>query len=168
MNISMLKFAKIIAVGIALGTTACVSVALKKEPVVKSDRYTYSAPSGIFKSVDPDNADVAWRNPKTGNTIAVISECTTVRDPELTTLENESLSALTSTKILSSNRMIYNDREALRSLAEGNVDGVPVKMDVVNFKKSTCIYSLTYFGMASSFASDKGEFETFVKWFNAQ
>lgn len=168
MKTLMLKTLKAAAVLVPLAITGCVSVALKKEPVIKSDKYTYSSPSGTFKKVDPDNADVAWRNPKTGNTIAVISECTANKDPELGTLENESISALTSPKVISSKTFTYNDREALRSQVEGLVDGVPVKMDVVNFKKSTCIYSLTYFGMSDGFAADQAIFDNFIKWFSAE
>lgn len=151
-----------------LSLSACVSVSLKKEPIVRSDKYTFQNPSGNFKRIDPDNADHAWRNSKTGNTIAIISECSTSKDPELATLESESMEALSSSKILSSKTLNFNDREALRSVGEGNIDGVPVKIDVLNFKKSTCMYSLTYFGRSSSFANDQSEFENFIKGFKAQ
>lgn len=151
-----------------LSSSACVSVSLKKEPIVRSEKYTYQNPSGNFKRIDPDNADHAWRNSKTGNTIAIISECSQTKDPELITLESESMEALSSAKILSSKTMAFNEREALRSMGEGNIDGVPVKIDVVNFKKSNCMYALTYFGKSTGFANDQTEFENFIKGFKAQ
>lgn len=159
---------KIFVLFSALSMSGCVSVALKKEPIVKSDKYTYQNPGSPFKKVDPDNADHAWRNSKTGNTIAVISECSTSRDPELSTLESESVQALSAVKISSSKEMIFNDREALRSTAEGTIDGVSVKIDVLNFKKSSCMYSLTYFGRSKGFQADQNEFENFLKGFSAQ
>jgi hypothetical protein len=162
------KILKLFTLPICFAAMGCVSVGLQKTPIVKSDKYTFQNPNSAFKKVDPDNADYAWRNPKTGNTIAVISECSATKDPELGALESESIQALSSPKILSSKESTFNDREALRSVAEGTIDGVAVKIDVLNFKKSTCVYSLTYFGRLKSFGLDQVEFENFLKGFTAQ
>ena len=162
------KILQMFALMVLSTAVGCVSVGLKKEPVVKSDKYNFQNPNSPFSKVDPDNADHAWRNPKTGNTIAVISDCNPNRDPELMIMESESIQALHGAKVISSNYMNYNDREGLRSIAEGTVDGVPVKIEVLNFKKSACMYSLTYFGRSKGFSGDQSVFENFIKGFSAQ
>jgi hypothetical protein len=109
--------------------------------------------------------DLAWQNSKTGNTLAVLTECSETIDPSLKSLEGEMVQALDTPNTLKSENSVFEDRESLRSLVAGKVDGVPVKMDILTFKKNSCSYILTYMGKSEKFDQDHQIFENFLKGF---
>ncbi len=111
---------------------------------------------------------MAWQNQKSGNTIAVLSECSETHDPTLSDLEEDMSQALTEPKITKTEALTFEGREALRSIIEGKVDGVPVKVDVLTFKKNSCSYTLTYMGRSQGFDKDHQAFENFLKGFKVQ
>ncbi len=154
-----------IFLGLALLLSSCVSVNIKPKAAARSTEYKYQAPDSSFTKLDHDQTDLAWQNQKNGNTIAVLSECSENRDPSLNDLENEMLQVLSNTKISSTQNLVFEDREALRSVIEGKVDGIPVKVDVLTFKKNSCAYTLTYMGRANGFDKDQVVFERFLKGF---
>jgi hypothetical protein len=143
---------------------ACVSVDLVPKGPVRSKAYSTDDPKAPFEELENDQADRAWQNPQTGNTFAVISECSD-RDPELKAVEADNLNALTNAKILQTQNIEFSDREALRTLAQGQVDGVLVKLDLMIFKKHACVYTLSQLGRDKSFEKDRKEFEAFLKGF---
>lgn len=156
---------KLLPLLFALLITSCVSVKIKTESPTKSNEYSFVKPQGHFTKLGDDQTDHAWQNEQTGNTIAVLSECSESRDPSLTALESETIHALNNYKILKSQEFNFQARAARRSLVEGTVDGIAVKMDVLTFKKNSCAYTITYMGRASGFASEQEEFESFLKGF---
>lgn len=112
-----------------------------------------------------DQADHAWQSAQTGNTIAVLSECSEQKDPSLTTLEGETIQALNNYKVTNTEDFKFQDRAARRAQVEGAVDGIPVKMDLVIFKKNSCSYTITYVGRAAGFDKDRPAFEQFLMGF---
>jgi hypothetical protein len=84
---------------------------------------------------------------------------------DLKGLESEALSALNNMQVISHESWTYNDREALRSMSEGQVDGVSVKMSLVIFKKNNCSFTLSYVGRSSLFPANQTEFSAFVERF---
>lgn len=113
--------------------------------------------------MDSDQADHAWQNQKTGNTIAVLTECSESRDPSLASIEGETINALTNPQKLKTSEVQFADRGGLRTLVEGQVDGVSVKMDVLTFKKNSCAYTLSYIGRSKNFEKDQSAFEQFLE-----
>lgn len=144
---------------------SCVSVNLKSNAPTKSEGYHFTAPSRSFVKLKSEQADHAWQNQKTGNTIAVLSECSESRDPSLITLESETIQAMNNTEVLQTKESQFQGRASRRSLAQGSLDGIAVKMDILTFKKNACAYTLTYMGRSSVFDSEKSAFEDFVKGF---
>ena len=153
---------------ILVAASACVSVNIKPKAGTKSKDYTYSEPRKPFQKLDQDPADVAWQSPESGNTIAVLSECSETRDPSLTSLEGETIQALNKYQVTKTVNFQYQGRDALRSSVEGSLDGIPVSMDVLTFKKNSCNYTLTYVGRTQGFEKDRPQFEEFLKGFQAQ
>ena len=145
------------------GMISCVSVDIKPKAPKKSKVYKYAEPKKPFAEMDSDQADHAWQNPKTGNTIAVLTECSETRDPSLVSIEGDTINALTNPNKLKSDSIQFADRGGLRTLVEGQVDGVNVKMDVVTFKKNSCSYTLSYIGRSKNFEKDQSSFEDFLK-----
>lgn len=148
-----------------LSLTACVSVSVKPPTITKSTEFKFQAPGKPFEKMNNDQADQAWQNPKNSNTIAVLTECSSERDPALSSLEGDVLQALNNYKVLSSKEFQFQERAAIRTQAEGNVDGVPVQLDFAVFKKKGCSYTLTYVGKSDGFEQDRATFEKFLTRF---
>jgi len=150
---------------LALLVAGCVSVNLKPKSAVHSKEYKFQAPDSSFKKIDNEQTDMAWQNEKTGNTIAVLSECSETRDPSLSDLEGEMSQALNDPKVIKTQQITFEDRDGVRSWLEGKVDGIVVNVDVLTFKKNSCSYTLTYMGRALGFEKDRATFENFLKGF---
>ncbi|PIS10958.1 MAG: hypothetical protein COT73_06520 [Bdellovibrio sp. CG10_big_fil_rev_8_21_14_0_10_47_8] len=116
--------------------------------------------------MDSSGADISWQNPKSGNTIAIISECSEMKDPALSDLENDAAQAFSAAKVVQTTKETFSDREALRSQIQGTVDGIAVKMDILTFKKNSCNYSVTFMGRLRLFDLDHSAFEQFLKGFS--
>lgn len=146
---------------------ACVSVKLPSGTGTPAKDLKYNAPDSPFQEIKVNSGDKAWLSGATGNTISYLSDCNGNADPTLEQLQTDSLGVLDKLKISQSKTFDYNGREALRTLAEGEVDGVPVKTDLVVFKKNGCNFTITYGGVAKTFDSEKRTFEKFLESFKA-
>lgn len=149
----------------AFAMSACVSVSISQPPPTKAKKVGYTEPQNPFSVISTENADKAWQSEKTKATIAYLSECQGTMDTQLKTVESESLNAVNHPTVLSSQTGIFNERESIETLAEGNIDGVPVKLALVVFKKNGCNFTLTYMGRKNRFDSEMKIFEKFKESF---
>ena len=147
--------------------SSCVSVELPSGKITSAKDVTYNAPNGAFNEIKAKNADKTWQSQKTGNTISYLSECGNNADPSLQSIETESLSAISKLEVLKSETTSFNGREARQSITTGTVDGVPVAMSLVIFKKNGCNYTLSYGGLEKQFNLEQAEFEKFKQSFKA-
>ena len=143
----------------------CVSVQLPSTKSSRSKDANFREPSSPFKDFSAAQADHAWISEKTGNTISYISECNNQNDPPLEQIESESLSSLSQLELIKSDDIKYNDRTARTSIHRGKLDGVPVAIALVIFKKNGCDYSLSYGGLESKFKQEENIFNKFVESF---
>lgn len=155
----------IILLSLSLLVASCVSVNLKPKAALHSNEYKFQAPASSFRKINSEQTDFAWQNEKSGNTIAVLSECSETRDPSLSDLEAEVSQVLTDSKVIRTQPATFEEREALRTLIEGKIDGVSASVDVLTFKKNSCSYTLTYMGRSQGFEKDHAVFENFLKGF---
>lgn len=149
------------------GLSACVSVSLPRSKPTKAQGVRWQSPSAPFQSLRDEVSDESWISSKTGNTISFLSECNAQSDRSLEALQNESLTVLSKMKVIQEKAMEYNGRRALWTEAQGEVDGIPVRISLVTLKKNDCDYSLTYSGLEKSFDKEKSHFEKFVEKFEA-
>ena len=158
-----------IALILGLCVSGCVSVdtILAPAPPKKAEGLNYSEPAFDFKTIKNNTVDHAWQDSKNGNTIAFLSECNAKTDPSLKEMENENLAAMTNVEITENRDTTFNEREALFSTVNGQVDGVEVRMRLVLFKKDNCNYTLSYVGRKKHFAKDEKIFNDFVEGFKA-
>lgn len=145
--------------------SGCVSVQLPGGKSAKASNVVYQKPAGSFKSIDAENSDQAWQSSKSGNTLAYLSECQPAVESNLKTLEGESLSALTNSHVIKTDTKEYNGRESIYTLADGTVDGIPVSVALLVFKKNGCNFTMTYSGRRSMFSSEYSQFEAFKESF---
>ena len=152
---------------LSLTLTTCVSVQLpggKSEP---AKGVNLQVPSSPFKEIQSPQIDKSWQSTKTGNTISYFSTCGSSADPSLESLESDALNALNKMEVQSSDEVSFNGRSALQSLAKGHLDGVPVQISVLVFKKNNCNYTLTYGGIEQNFNTEVNVFESFKNSFKA-
>lgn len=152
---------------IMLFFSSCVSVNLPTSRGQKASQVIYRKPNAPFSDIRSNNADQAWLSSVTGNTISFISECNNPADPPLHQIESETLSVMTDLKVLSSQNINFNSREGLHTVAEGQVDGIPVKMKLLSFKKNSCNYSLIFGGLREKLDAEDSYFNDFLQEFKA-
>lgn len=127
----------------------------------------FKNPQAPFKEITISNSDKAWLSDKTGNTISYSSECGGNSELSLQQLETDSLSALSSLEIMKVEEFTYNSRAARQSLAQGQIDGVPVQIALLVFKKNGCNFTLSYGGTKKNFEAEKHFFDIFKDNFKA-
>ncbi|MGZ3774889.1 MAG: hypothetical protein ACXVCN_14280 [Bdellovibrio sp.] len=146
---------------------SCVSVKFPSGKVTSAKDVELKAPGLPFKEIAIPNSDKAWLSEKTGNTISYQSECGGNGELSLQQLETDSLSALTNLEIKKEEELLFNGRAARQSLSEGLVDGVPVQLALLVFKKNGCNFTLSYGGTKKNFDNEKHFFENFKNDFKA-
>ncbi len=154
-------------VGIGATVTGCISVNLGPKGPDKSKNVVASAPRPPYQVLKGARADGAWQNPADGNSISYLSTCNEQSDPSLESATDEVVSALGTTKTLSHNTLEFDGREALNTVAEARVEGVPTKIHALVFKKNGCVYALSLIGLTKSFEKGEPYFDAFVKGFRA-
>ena len=146
----------------------CVTVNLGKEMNGKrAQGVIFKAPSSPFIKDEAADVDGAWKNQNTGNVISYLSDCKDPSDPGLEHIVHGALSGLSEIVIEKMDSSRVQGRDARRVQASGKVDGVPSKIDLLTFKRNTCIYIISYVGVQDAFAADTKEYETFLRNFRA-
>jgi hypothetical protein len=145
--------------------TACVSVNLAPKGSVKAKNFNYQEPTTPFEKKELTGADLSWQSTTTGNSISVVTDCSSAADVNLESIQNDFYQSLSQPKIHRSESKIWNEREALFSEGEGKLDGVPVRMEFVVLSKNACLYTLSFVGATKKFASEKKYFEQFINAF---
>lgn len=144
---------------------SCVSVKLSSG-VEKAKGVVVPAPGGAFEDVRLLPADRAWKSARTGNTISYFTECSSTLVP-LERMRDDYLSNLPESKLVRSENLRHDGREALSSVLEGVVEGIPVKVSLFLYQKSGCRYSLVYTARSSLFDQETAEFSRFREGFSA-
>jgi hypothetical protein len=142
----------------------CVSVRLPgQKEVVKSTHIQSSFKSSQYEKLNVQWADEAWKHKKTGAVISYFSECGT--DPSLDSLLNEALLALDKYEIKSSQEVTFNSRLAIERTVVGTIDGVPVNLEILVFKKDSCNYTLSHSSKDKEAGVTEPDFAEFKKNF---
>lgn len=152
-----------------LGTlgAGCVSVNLSTGKTVRSTGVTFQPPTTPFEPLASTKADGAWQNKANGNSISYFSSCNDPADPPLGAVAQELFADMANLKTIRSQTLSYNGREALSTEVEGQVDGVPTRVQSLVFKKNDCLYTLSYIGVAKNFGQNQSAFDEFVGSFQA-
>ncbi len=146
--------------------SACVSVKLATEDRarVAPNKIHYDNPGKPFKKTDLSQADGAWQSPSTGNSISFFSDCKANTLP-LKVIRTNTFSGVEALKVIDEVIINYNDREALRSIVLGKMEGVPIKINLIIFKKNMCTYSLSYIALIDQYNKELTNFTKFTESF---
>jgi hypothetical protein len=146
---------------------ACVSVSIGPGKPQAAKNVKYKTPPSPYESFESDDVDAGWKNSKKGTSISYKSSCGDALDLPLEGIQQSMLSGIDKVKILRSQRVPYNEREALDCVAKGKVDGVDTKLEIMILKKNRCTYMISYVAVLKSFDSDAPVFQDFLKSFEA-
>lgn len=145
---------------------ACVSIDIPKNELRRSTNYTFTKPnSNDFKTAESNELDHLWTHKDNGNSISVLSDCSSSYDPSLLQIKDGITSGINNLKTKSSNYKTFNKRKALFTHIQGDVDGVMTEFDLVIFKKNGCVYTLTHVATKNSYNATKDIFSKFVSNF---
>lgn len=159
---------KLLILIFALIFTSCVTVNFGAKPGEKSDHIEYIPPAKPYVDHKFPGADKAWMSESTGNVISYISVCSKTSDPSLDSLAQETVSSMDQAEITQKKRITYNGREALQLQATGEIDGIPLGLHALVFKKNGCQYRLIFSGLKSKVAEESKYFQDFSKEFKTQ
>ncbi len=112
-----------------------------------------------------EGGDVAYAHER-GGTIYTDHACQgDIKDAPLDVLTNQ---LLFDVKILSESRqpITLDGREALRTRVSGELDGVPIELDIVVLKKDGCTYDLVLVSGPKTFDDRDRDFDRFIHEFD--
>jgi len=146
----------------------CISVDLKPKNVSqKAESIKLEGPQKPFEEIKSSTGDRVWLSGSTGNTISYLTECNSNSDVKLEELLKEATAFIEQKVEIQTTYKPYNQRAAIYSLLSGQVDGVPIQVQLIIFKKNQCTYTLSYGGAYDRFKSEIEYFNTFVDKFKA-
>ena len=146
---------------------SCVTVNLGGGKTTTAQGVSYNQPAKPFEEIKLKDADRAWQNNDNGNTISYLSTCNDPADPSLLAARGEFLASLNGLKIESENNAEFNGREALATVAEGSIDGIKTRLELLMFKKNNCLYTVSYVALAKAFNDNHQAYTAFIQSFKA-
>lgn len=87
-------------------------------------------------------------------------------DSPLATLSNQLYYGMTKQKTKTQKTLRIDEREALRSIRHGAMDGMDVVLDTVVLKSNACVFDFVYTSKPDHYSNGIQDFETFVKGFH--
>jgi hypothetical protein len=141
-----LACATIVALGSGCGTSGTFRNGIYQDEYV---RYRIGQPEGDWERVAVGDNDVAYHHRALG-TVSVNSTCSDYEDvPEQALLNH--LFFGTRERVFRKQEVVTLDgRGALHVLADVELDGVPISLEIYLLKKDGCVYDLSYISSRSA------------------
>jgi hypothetical protein len=149
-----------------LGLAACGGAAFS-EGVYSDDftRYRVGRLSTAWQPVEASGNDLAFYRHGMG-TISVNSTCREYEDVPLSALVNHLLFDTTRRNILLEETVTLTGRGAEHVVADLELDGVPIQLELFVLRKDGCVFDLSHIRSRSASPSARGEFLAFVQGFD--
>lgn len=124
--------------------------------------------SDQWKRVKIEGGDAAFLNESIGATITVDSTCNKKGKYSLKALSESLLIGIEDKTLIQRDELTVSGENALSSIYTGKLDGIPLKISAVVFKKGNCIYDFTYTSSPDNFSSGFGDFGEFISKFEVK
>ena len=128
-------------------------------------KYKIGKLSDNWKKLDVNYLNLVFYNTKNNAVIYVNGKCKGSSDAPLTILRTHLLIGFKHKKILKSEKLKIENREALHSIILAELDGVKRKIDYYIFKKNGCLYDFVLISTIDDFYENQKEFENMIKKF---
>lgn len=139
----------------------CINLPFGASKKQRSEAISVVSPTTPYEKISSKHVDQGWIHSKNGSTISYISDCSDA-NVSLKQMELMALSGLYNLKVLDQNEITFSERKALRTKAQGDVDGVAVNVDLLVTQKNGCRYTFTLTGFPKSFTQVQNDFNQFL------
>ena len=128
--------------------------------------YQVGALAAGWHVVHQEGGEVGFFNDSAGAIIQSNASCRDDADAApLSTLTNHLLIGYTDRRVRSQERVELDRREALRTVLDVRLDGVPMVLDLYVLIRNGCIFDLSLAAPPSAYATALGDFQRFVSGF---
>lgn len=117
----------------------------------------------IENKQNEDRSDYVWTNQQDGRILLSNSFCQEFQDQPLEALATTTFKIVDNLKIKSQEYITLENREAYRLEGQGKVDGVPVRLMLVNTRRNNCYFDFVSINPTSSTVEEHADFEKFLK-----
>jgi hypothetical protein len=128
-------------------------------------RYRVGRLDPRFSRVEVDDNDLAWHGRGVG-TISVNSTCSEYEDVPAVALMNHLLFGTSERTLRLEETTTLDGRGALHTIADVELDGVPITLEVYLLKKDGCVYDLSHIAARHRFEQSRPLFAAFVAQFH--
>ncbi len=141
---------------------SCVSSLLKEKPPSFSTEIRLTAPKAPFVKTET-SVFPTWKNSQTGNVISIVSDCNDGAANKLTSLHQLVEDSLEDIKIVKEETMALQNRPALLKIVTASLDGQPIEVRSISFKRKSCGYLASLSGKPNSLLKDTVHFDHFIQ-----
>ncbi|MEY4583259.1 MAG: hypothetical protein RL701_7962 [Pseudomonadota bacterium] len=151
---------------LSASTSACGSSESFRERIFDDGnvRYRVGAQTQPFERISVADNDLAWHDARYG-TISVNSTCQQFEDVPARALLNHLLIGTTERKFNVEETVTLDGRAAQHVIADVQLDGVPVTVNVYLLVKDGCVYDLTLVATREKLSAAQPLFDAFVRDF---
>jgi hypothetical protein len=107
-------------------------------------KYFFPEPLPGWQKLAPkEEAEILYKHTQTGALLSVSSLCDRYEESKLETLTRSALSSIEAQKDRDQKTFQLNGRDAFELYIDGKVDGVPVQVDYVSWRKNDCLFDFS-------------------------
>lgn len=150
---------------IPLFFVSCISSLLKDKAPSFSNEIILASPKEPFIKTDT-SVFPSWKSNTTGNVISIVSDCNENSSYKLTNLHQLIESTLEGIKIIKEETISLQKKPALMRIINAQLDGQPIEIQSVSFKRKSCGYVAALSGKVNNLVFDKSQFEQFINSFD--
>lgn len=152
---------------LCLFLSSCIHFKIGNSKTVKSADMEWVAPAPPFLLFAHSDFDRSWQSNKTGNVIALFSDCSSKSDRPLDLAITDVAKGFDRLQKTDQETLFYNGREAVSASLQGFIDGINVTMELIVFNKNKCFYRVSYSGVTNRINDERSYFEKFKQDFKA-
>jgi hypothetical protein len=136
--------------------------------IFRGDGFAFQIPQQPrhYHQLDHSGEELLWRDARSGGRVLLAGRCGTDRDDvPLAALTQHLFLQFTERKARSQDVVPFDQREAMHTIMDAKLDGVPLRYDAWVLKKDDCIYDLLYFNDPQRFDAGLSDFRRIVAGF---
>lgn len=133
----------------------------------KETNYSFGQPGSDWRPLRKiEGVQVAWMRPDIAGLIELHAQCDEQGDSNLEQYTDHLRIDWTDWAVESQSEQVLIDRAALRTVAQGKLDGVPMKQELWVVKRAGCLFDLRYAAPPHTFAQGQAQFAKVVQEFS--
>ncbi|MBC7741680.1 MAG: hypothetical protein H7061_05770 [Bdellovibrionaceae bacterium] len=145
---------------------SCVSSLLKEAPPTFSKDIKWTEPMTPFKKMNT-SIYPTWKNKSTGNVISIVSDCGDLAaDQNLGSFHQLIEGSVEKFKLVKEQKILFKNKSALIHHSQGELDGQPIEIQAMSFKRKNCGYVTSLTGKKGNLDPDRRAYNQFNESLN--